>query len=268
MLIDAHAHLDFYTPEDLPRVLAMIRDRGILTVANSVSLDSWRKTQQVAALCDLVIPSFGLHPVWGATDLPSTSDLERALEDAPMIGEIGLDYTRATTSERRAQRRTFEQVLHLARDNEKVVTIHSKGAERDVLESLDRVQPTRAILHWYQGPTDVLQELIDRGAFFSIGFAVLDTPAVRDLVRRLPLPQLLTETDNPAARSLRGREAMPDLVCEVVEETARLKGIEAGTLEEVVEENFRRLVGERLAARVDRASGNPLQGGSGGLQAR
>ena len=55
MLIDAHAHLDFYDEEELPVVLERIQELGILTAANSVNMTSWRKTLQIAEQSDLVI---------------------------------------------------------------------------------------------------------------------------------------------------------------------------------------------------------------------
>ncbi|GAB4270077.1 MAG: hypothetical protein Kow0092_24310 [Deferrisomatales bacterium] len=136
-----------------------------------------------------------------------------------------------------------------------MVAIHSKGAERDVLDCFDRLWPVRASLHRYQGPAGGSRELIDRGALVSIGFPVPDSPAVRDRGRRLPLSELSTGTDNPAGRPLRRSEAMPDLVCEVLREIARLTGVEARHLVEVVAGNLRRLLGVQLAARLDRARG-------------
>ena len=63
MLIDAHSHLDGYA--ELEPVLAEIREQRIFTISTAVDPASYERNLEIAARCDLVLPTFGIHP-WAA----------------------------------------------------------------------------------------------------------------------------------------------------------------------------------------------------------
>ena len=83
------------------------------------------------------------------------------------VGEIGLDYwsreARKNKAVRRRQREIYVRQLEMAVEHEKPVSIHSRGSWRDALDLLLRHGPDRAVFHWYSGPLDILQELLDAG---------------------------------------------------------------------------------------------------------
>lgn len=198
MLVDAHIHLDHYSDEQLGQVLAEIETHQILTLSNSMDVPSYRRNQAIASRCELIIPSFGIHPWRAAGYVDKLEELRPFLAENRLLGEIGLDYhwvEDATTYP--AQRQVFEFFLDAARAQNKVVNLHTKGAEGDVLALLDRYKIQRAIIHWYSGPLDVFQELVARGYTFTIGVEILHSDLIQTLARELPLTQLLTETDNP-----------------------------------------------------------------------
>ncbi|MEK6737836.1 MAG: TatD family hydrolase, partial [Planctomycetota bacterium] len=45
------------------------------------------------------------------------------------------------------------------------VIIHSRGAWRDCLKMTKDAGVSRAVFHWYSGPLDVLEEIIDAGYY-------------------------------------------------------------------------------------------------------
>ncbi|GAB4415395.1 MAG: TatD family hydrolase [Anaerolineae bacterium] len=245
MWIDAHAHLDHYG-EALPVVLDEISRLHILTFSVSMDVDSYQQARAIAARSPYVVPCFGIHP-WEAPrfadDLPA---LDQLIASSPMLGEIGLDtvWVEDPTTYP-AQRRVFEYFLAAARDQDKVVNLHTKGAEWDVLDLLRRYDVRRAIVHWYSGPLDALDELIAWGAYFTIGVEVLRSEAIRTIARRIPEEQLLTETDNPGGWEwLSGEAGMPHLVMEVLSELATLRGTNQETLAAQVRANLARLIGD------------------------
>jgi len=86
-----------------------------------------------------------------------------------MIGEVGLDhYFVEDAATYPAQKKVFEYLLGAAGEQDKIVTLHTKGAEGEVLEALDRYGIRRAIVHWYSGPLDILRGLVARGAYFTV----------------------------------------------------------------------------------------------------
>ena len=190
MLIDAHSHVDRYDLVDegaLERAIAEISQTGILTISNSMDLASYRRNLEIGKTCGLVVPTFGVHP-WNAPEYAGRlEDLAEATEHSPMIGEIGLDHHFVTdTSACPAQRNVLEFFLSAASDQEKIVSLHTKGAEEEVLGLLDRYEIPRVIVHWYSGPLDVFRELVARGVYLTVGIEVLHSEYIQALAREIP----------------------------------------------------------------------------------
>ena len=243
MLIDAHAHLDQYADE-LESVLDEIRRHRICTVSTSMDIPSYTRNVEIGTLCEFVVPTFGVHP-WNAPEyVERLEELTTAIEKSPMLGEIGLDYHYVSdASQYPAQRPVFEFFLAAARDQKKIVNVHTKGAEGEVLHLLDRYEIERAIVHWYSGPLDVFRQLAARGTYFTVGVEVLRSEHIRAIARELPWPQLLTETDTPGAQQgLTGVSGMPLVVRDVVQALAELRGTTTDSIIQTVHGNFARLI--------------------------
>ncbi len=245
MFIDAHAHLDRYGSE-LEAALTEISRHRILTVSNSTDPESYARNLRIGEMSKLVVPTFGVHP-WHAPEYADRlDDLRDPTEGSPMLGEIGLDYHFVEDiSQYRAQRKVFEFFLAAAQKQQKVVNLHTKGAEEEVVRLLDRHCIHRAIIHWYSGPVDVLAELVTRGFYLTVGVEVLHSEHSRDIARRIPLGQLLTETDNPGGPEwLTGKRGMPRLIVEVTSALAELRQTTPESIADAVTSNFLRLTGD------------------------
>jgi TatD DNase family protein len=243
MLIDVHAHIDYYRDEDMPAVLNEIRDTPIFTVSAAVDPAAYTRNQMLAKDCPYILPTFGVHPLQAPKYANRLDELCSGIEQTAMISEVGLDHFRAKDpNEYPAQRAVLGFFLAAAREQDKIVTLHTKAAEAEALELLDEHRIRRAIIHWYQGPLDILEELVARGYYFSIGFEVLTIPHVQEIASAVPIKQLLTETDNPAARSRMSTQPMPLLVRQVVEGLAALRETTSAEIESTVEANWLRLI--------------------------
>src|SRR5262249_31601147 len=143
-----------------------------------------------------------------------------------------------------AQRKVFEFFLSAAQKLDKIVNLHTKGAERDILELLDRHSIRRAIVHWYSGPLGVLRKMAERGLYFTIGVEILYSDRIKTIARKLPMELILTETDNPGGLNwLKGSDGFPAVVGDVVLELARVKEVDFETMKRTIGENFLRLIG-------------------------
>ena len=76
------------------------------------------------------------------------------------IGEIGLDNVWCTV-DLGVQRTVFERQLAFAQQLGKPVVLHTKGMEREILDTI-RYYPKRYLVHWYACP-HWLQDYIDLG---------------------------------------------------------------------------------------------------------
>jgi len=245
MLIDAHAHLDHYAEAELTAALGEIDQLGIFTLNVSMDLPSWQRSLEISKRSPLVVSTFGIHP-WKAPEYADKLDtLDAAIQQSPILGEIGLDYDFISDSAQYpAQRKVFEHFLAAAREQKKIVNLHTKGAEEDVLKLLEGHGIERAIVHWYSGPLEIFRKLVARGCYFTVGVEVLRSEHIQQIAREIPAGQLLTETDNPGGQKwLEGVEGMPRLILDVVVALAALRKTTPVPLCETVQKNLLRLAG-------------------------
>lgn len=244
MFIDAHSHLDKYDDSDLDRVLSQIEQSRILTTSVSVDDESFRRSEAIAARCPLVVAAFGVHPSEATRFVRSLHELEELVWRSPLIGEIGLDHRFVTdSSQYAAQRTVFGQFLTWAAEQDKVVNIHTAGAEQETARMLREHETQRVIVHWYSGPLDVLTEMIELGCMFTVGVEILYSDHIRQIARMIPSAQLITETDNPGGlRWVTDETGYPRIIGRVVDELARVREISSTRVVGEVMSNMANLI--------------------------
>jgi len=243
MLLDAHSHLDHYDDAALDAALDEIAVHRILTVAVAMDPPSYARTREIAARNPLVLPCFGIHP-WQAYRYALELDTFQPLIDAsPLLGEIGLDYVwDEDPAHYPAQRTVFAYFLRAAAAQNKIVNLHTKGAEHDVVTMLD-VGVRRAIVHWYSGPRDAFDALIARDCYFTFGVETLHSTSIQTLAQAAPLERILTETDGPAGLHwLTGDVGMPHHIHDVLQALAHLRELSVTDVTSIVAANWQRLI--------------------------
>lgn len=243
MLIDAHVHLDKYGP-DLNEALQEIRTRHIFTIAVAMDVPSYKRSLEIGEDCELVLPTFGIHPRRAPEYADRLSELSPLIEQSPAIGEIGLDFHWVKdSSQYPAQIKVLEYFLAAAREQKKMVNLHTKGAEKRILDLLERYDIERSIIHWYSGPLDILRRLIEFGAYFTVGVEVSYSETIQAVAREIPDHLLLTETDNPGGlKWLKEVVGMPRHVQDVIDVTAGVRSSAPESVARIVERNFLRMI--------------------------
>ena len=243
MLIDAHAHVDRYG-DALNAALEEIRELRIFTIATAMDVPSYEQLCLIAERCELVLPTFGVHPRRAPDYAGALGELHSYIEASPAIGEIGLDFHWVKdASEYPAQLKVLEYFLAAAREQKKIVNLHTKGAEKTILDLLERYDIQRAIVHWYSGPLDIFRALVQFGAYFTVGVEVWYSDAIRAIAREIPDRLLLTETDNPGGlKWLKGVVGMPKDVEKVVNALADLRNSSPQSIRKTIHKNFSRII--------------------------
>ena len=108
-----------------------------------------------------VRPSLGYHPEL-AFKFNNQLDLFcQLLDETRYIGEVGLDNQRKTTEDFSMQKQIFERIIFACAEKEnKILTIHSRKAEKEVISIIGDNFPGKVILHWYSGSLRELEILI------------------------------------------------------------------------------------------------------------
>src|SRR5690606_1932360 len=80
------------------------------------------------------------------------------------------------------------------------LSIHSRAASTEVIELLTKYPSAGTpVLHWFSGRLSDIESALELGAFFSVNHRMLQSRSGREIVRRIPLDKLLTESDAPFA---------------------------------------------------------------------
>ena len=141
------------------------------------------------------------------------------------------------------QVKVFDYLLQRASQQQKIVNLHTKGAEQLVLDKLYQFKIERAIVHWYSGPLDVFDQLVQYGCYFTFGVELAHRTLIQELAQRCPADKLLTETDGPGGLEwLTGERAYPMHIADVVEKLAMVRGQNVGEIKAQIWQNYCRLL--------------------------
>jgi TatD DNase family protein len=223
-----------------------MRRHGIVTLAVSMDVASYRATAALGRDEPLVLPSFGIDP-WNAPEwVGRLHELEASVDEASMLGEVGLDRRFVKDADAYGpQEAVFEYFLDAARRTGKILNVHTSGAEAIIAEKMQEAGGPLAVVHWYNGPMRPLAALTDLGAYFSMGVELLRSERIARIARRIPLDRLLSETDNPGGWAwLEGPPGMPSLLERVVDRLAEVRAMDRQELAMILEANARRLLTE------------------------
>ena len=238
-LVDSHAHLDEL--DDIDGALQEARGAGVRGIVGVGSdRESNRKILEIAeANRKLVYPALGYHP-WMMKEEEAEENLSFIrdhIEECVALGEIGLDYKVKVKKE--FQWEVFGGLLQMALEHDKAVIIHCRFSHKRALEMVIEKGIRRAVFHWYSGPVEILNRILEAGCFISATPALAYSPPHREAVKSAPLEKILLETDSPV--KYQGKEARPKDVWITLGEVARLKGLDPELVAEQSTENASRL---------------------------
>jgi TatD DNase family protein len=196
MLYDTHFHLDLSkTPEITAK---RIERNGIYTIAVTNLPAVYSHTEELCKGLRFVRPALGYHPELVARH-PSQMDLfGNLLTRTRYVGEIGLDNLRKSPEDYSQQKKIFEQILaRCAEAKNKILSIHSRRAERDITEMIGANFPGKIVLHWFSGSVKQMETAAAQGFYFSINIGMVNSENGRRLIAAMPSERILLETDGP-----------------------------------------------------------------------
>ena len=214
MLIDSHCHLDFSDfKEDMPLVLQRARESGVGVMQTICTrLSRFPEVLALTSQEDNIYCSVGIHP-HNVEEEPEFRPF-KILEEIDLnqkiigIGETGLDYF-YDHSDREKQRASFVAHIEVARESGLPVIIHSRDADKAMIQILKE---------------ESAEEL-------------------RAVAKTLPIDHLLLETDAPflAPVPCRGQRNEPSFLKHTAEFVSTMLDIDSCVLEEKTTGNFYRL---------------------------
>ncbi len=257
--IDVHCHVQF--EEDFPdgeEVIARMREREVAGIVVGVDYESSEKAIALAEKHDHLFASIGLHPNYESKEWYEIEKYRELAKSKKVvaIGECGLDYYRPTDVNdevKRKQKNILKEQMRLAGELDLPLIIHSRpsrgtqDAYQDLISILTKAKQTfpklRGDIHFFVGGVFEARALVALG--FTISFTAVITFArdYDEVIKAIPLPSILSETDAPyvAPASRRGERNDPLAVEEVAGKIALIRGEDSEQVRATLVANAKRL---------------------------
>jgi TatD DNase family protein len=240
-MLDAHCHIDLYHD---PHQTALEAERNRIYTLSVTRLPShFLEARRHLSGFRYVQPALGFHPLLVAENFSEVSNLKSLIPLATYIGEVGLDFCTARGAEKEQQIEVFEYILSLIRNQGKILSIHSRRAEAEVLKLLLQYDCRKSIFHWYSGSLSTLREIVEHGFYLSVNSQMLRTQTGRRIIEVVSPERILTETDGPFIK-INGRTSQPTDVKLVEFGLAEVWAMEHQEVSQLIAENFKRLLSE------------------------
>jgi len=243
MIADDHAHLFLYENVD-EKIRENVERNVKYVIENSIDIESINIVIEESRKYDIIYYALGLYPE--EIVKMNDNDIEKILEFIEenddkkflAIGEVGLDFSNVDEDKIRKQKIYFEKFLELADRLKKPVIIHSRKAEKEVLDILTSYDNKR-VLHAFWKPS-LVDKAIEINCYLSIPTIVYRDPGFQKIVEDVPLEFILTETDSPYLDPIEKGKAVNNSwkIIYSLEKISEIKDIDKKELEEIIFNNF------------------------------
>jgi TatD DNase family protein len=240
-MIDAHAHLlpDFM--KNIERKIENAKKSGLQAIINSaIEPHQFSFASQLAeAHPNFIYTTLGFAPQ-RIKQLSFDDSFTLISKNSQMvaIGEVGLDYHWISeTHWREKQQNIFKKFIELANNLNKPLVIHSRKAETDCINILEKYTRVPVLMHCFAGNMNETERVIDLGWMISIPTAVVNRKKHRKIARKTPLENIVVETDSPFLSPIPRKRNEPANIKYAIEELANLKNISIEKIDETTTSN-------------------------------
>jgi len=252
--VDVHCHLDSPTYTNVDELITRSKENGIVgIVASASSLASCQHVLSLGKKYDIVFPTFGAHPEREVSEeeVNKIMGLARAhRKDIVAIGEVGLPYY--SIREKEGFVKIIEKAvpklrrfLELALELDLAVVLHAPHDEpaQMAFEAVSDMGLKRVLFHWHKSKPDITKKIVDKGYYMSITPEVCYRERDRELVKLVPLSNLVLETDGPWAYGGEFKDKLtePIFIRRAAQEIAKLKNVTEKEVSKITTDNASKL---------------------------
>lgn len=246
---ESHAHLYFEDfDNDRDELIEQLLSSDIEGIINAgVDLESSLKSIGLAERYERIYAGCGFHPNDAADhDIKELEVLKTLIQHpkAVAIGETGIDLYR-DRAPLELQKKFFIRQLEIALENDMPVIVHSRSADTETFDIIDQVSPKyKGVFHCYAGNSENALRLIEKGFYISFtGNITYKKNDREEVIRQIPLKNILLETDSPFLTPVpfRGKRNDPSKLKLIAEKIAEIKGVSVEEVAEVTTRNSKKL---------------------------
>lgn len=240
MFFDTHLHLDLFA--EPKKIIKAIESQKYYSIAVTNLPQVFMKTKELCEGSKFIRPALGYHPELAHKFNNQFELFCELLDETRYIGEIGIDNLRKTAGDYNSQKLIFEKIIGAcAEKRDKILTIHSRRAEKEVISIVGNRFPGKAILHWYSGSISDLKKAVSYGFYFSINSAMVKSKNGINIIQSIPEDRLLLESDSPFIGV--NRESLKPIdMSYTIKEIANIKGLTYSALNLILKDNFKNII--------------------------
>ncbi len=194
-MIDTHCHFDM-----IPHPEAYLRQReqaGDIVIGMTNLPSHFKMGFPHVKGYKHIRLALGLHPLLASENKNELSLFNCLLDQTSYIGEIGLDFSKEGLSTKDDQVFVLRKLLAKLESKKKIISVHSRKAEKELFDLLCEYNINNVIFHWYSGPIDLITSIIAKGYYFSVNEAMTVSKNGQNIIDRIPRNRILTESDAP-----------------------------------------------------------------------
>ena len=242
MFIDVHAHLDLL--KGLDKIISECKKKKIAVISQGINPETNRRVLSFAKKYENVKAAIGIYPdeVLKLNDKAISDELifiEKYKGKISAIGEIGLD---STYKNMEKQKEVFEKLVKIAIKTDKPVIIHSRKAELETIDILEKLKCEKVIMHCFSGNKKLVERVIKNKWYLSISSNVKYNLQFQENVKSCPMEQLLCETDSPFLSPDKKFPNTPLKVIESYKKIAEIKKLSLTKVESIIYNNYVELI--------------------------
>lgn len=195
MILDTHCHFDM-----MPNPEKYIKDaenRGDIVVGMTNLPSHFRMGINHVKCYNNIRLGLGFHPQLISEHMTELAIFESSVNQTSYIGEIGLDFSRDYIASKDIQLECLKRILSSICEKKKIVSVHSRKAEKELFTILKDFKIENVIFHWYSGPLNLIDDIVNEGYYFSINEAMTLSESGRRIISKIPTDRILTESDAP-----------------------------------------------------------------------
>ncbi len=242
VFIDIHSHLDILP--NIPKVIQDAVKANILIFGAGIDKKSNRKLIELASKYKQVKSCLGIYPTDSLklSDKEFKEELEFIKKNKPCaISEVGIDLKESPETTLEKQKKRFLEFLKLAKELNIPIIIHSRKAEKQIVELLEEFNYDKVIMHCFSGNFKLVKKIIENKWYFSIPTNVKHSEHFQKIIELAPITHLFCETDSPFLHPDKKRNNVPLNVIESYKKIAEIKKIPLKKVESQIEKNYKSL---------------------------
>lgn len=250
-MIDTHCHIDFEDfDSDREEVIQRAKDNLDHVIVSGYSNDSNIKVLKLSKDNEgFIYPTFGFHPV--SSQNATQEDIKIAhenvrkyIDDIVAIGEVGMDYFYVSDKDlRERQEEIFRGFLDLANEYKVPIVMHVRDCEKKAVNIIEDYEDIPYfVFHCYGGSLKTAKRIMNRGdSYMSFSTMLCYSKHHQDLIEKIDLNYVLTETDSPYLAMRKEDRNEPVNIMKAVHKIAEIKNMDVASVDEITTNNARKI---------------------------